>query len=294
MATTASFRDLALRHAHDTGRATMLPVIEKELLHYEILDSLDQHGYLDHLHFQGGTCLRLCYGSERYSEDLDFAGGTAFTAAELAGIGQIIQQGITNRYGVEVRVEPPSKSQQTDPLTVDTWRISVETAPARPDLPRQRISIQVANVPAHTSQVRPLKVNYPELPASYSQTLVVAEAPEEICADKLKAFITSGFIRYRDIWDLRWLSVQPNFNDDQLDTLLAHKLSDYQAQERFQTGLIRLRDLDLIVNSRDFNVQLSRFLPAPTVARTIARPAFRASLVEEVVRLYRRAGWESF
>ena len=44
------------------GRAHMRPVIEKELLHYDLLFCLDQEGILDQLTFQGGTSLRLCHG----------------------------------------------------------------------------------------------------------------------------------------------------------------------------------------------------------------------------------------
>jgi len=54
------------------GRGHMRPVIEKELLHYDILFCLDKEGLLDQLTFQGGTSLRLCHGSPRFSEDLDF------------------------------------------------------------------------------------------------------------------------------------------------------------------------------------------------------------------------------
>lgn len=53
----------------------MLSVIERELLHYEIPQALEAKGLLEMLVFQGGTCLRLCHGADRYSEDLDFAGG---------------------------------------------------------------------------------------------------------------------------------------------------------------------------------------------------------------------------
>ncbi|HET6629122.1 MAG TPA: nucleotidyl transferase AbiEii/AbiGii toxin family protein, partial [Woeseiaceae bacterium] len=45
------------------------PVVEKELLHYDILFALDTEGLLDPLTFQGGTSLRLCYGAQRFSED---------------------------------------------------------------------------------------------------------------------------------------------------------------------------------------------------------------------------------
>ena len=286
-----SFHELALGYAADGGRTAMLPVIEKELLHYGILDDMDQHGYLSRLTFQGGTCLRLCYGSERYSEDLDFAGGTGFVADDLDGLSHVLRDGLSSRYDVDVEVGQPSRGTP-DPagLAVDTWRITVVTAPARPDLPRQRISVQVANVPARTRQVRPLRINYPDLPASFSRVLLVAESPEEICADKLKAFITSRFVRYRDLWDMRWLALRPGFELDRLSDLLQHKLDDYRCHDEFRNGLQRLHHLGAIVDGAEFRTQLGRFLPADTVARTVDRPEFRTSLTDEVTRLYEMAG----
>ena len=45
------------------GLTHMRPVVEKELLHYDILFSLEREDLLDQLTFQGGTSLRLCYGA---------------------------------------------------------------------------------------------------------------------------------------------------------------------------------------------------------------------------------------
>lgn len=55
------------------GMGNLLPVVEKELLHYRILDAMMREGFFSSLVFQGGTSLRLCHGSPRYSEDLDDA-----------------------------------------------------------------------------------------------------------------------------------------------------------------------------------------------------------------------------
>jgi predicted nucleotidyltransferase component of viral defense system len=77
------FDALVERAMAASGHAHMRPVIEKELLHYDILHSLDRHRLLDRLVFQGGTCLRLIYGAPRFSEDLDFVGGTDFATAHL-------------------------------------------------------------------------------------------------------------------------------------------------------------------------------------------------------------------
>ena len=49
----------------------------KEAIHLHLLSALSEAGVLRHVVFQGGTALRLCYGSERYSEDLDFVCGKA-------------------------------------------------------------------------------------------------------------------------------------------------------------------------------------------------------------------------
>lgn len=55
--------------------APLRVVVEKELLHHDILREMSSAGLLDRLTFIGGTCLRACYGSSRLSEDLDFTGG---------------------------------------------------------------------------------------------------------------------------------------------------------------------------------------------------------------------------
>jgi hypothetical protein len=41
----------------------LLPAIEKEILHHDIIRTLHERGYLSRLVFFGGTNLRLCHGS---------------------------------------------------------------------------------------------------------------------------------------------------------------------------------------------------------------------------------------
>ena len=79
------------------GMGNLLPVVEKELLHYRILDVMMREGFFSSLVFQGGTSLRLCHGSPRYSEDLDFAGGTSFDMDALKGLGSCRSDGVHGR-----------------------------------------------------------------------------------------------------------------------------------------------------------------------------------------------------
>ena len=65
--------------SQNTDYPTLRTVIEKELLHYDILRCMSEAGFLKNLTFMGGTCLRDCYGSVRLSEDLDFTGGFDFS-----------------------------------------------------------------------------------------------------------------------------------------------------------------------------------------------------------------------
>lgn len=55
--------------------AAITPVIEKEILHHDIMNVLVQQGVMQRLTFIGGTSLRMCYNSARLSEDLDFNAG---------------------------------------------------------------------------------------------------------------------------------------------------------------------------------------------------------------------------
>ena len=48
---------------------SLRPVVEKELLHHDILREMSEAGLLTRLTFIGGTCLRACYGSARLSEE---------------------------------------------------------------------------------------------------------------------------------------------------------------------------------------------------------------------------------
>jgi predicted nucleotidyltransferase component of viral defense system len=64
------FSEFARTLVREGEQTALLPAIEKELLHYVILNTMDEAGYLQTLTFQGGTCLRLCYKSDRHSEDL--------------------------------------------------------------------------------------------------------------------------------------------------------------------------------------------------------------------------------
>jgi hypothetical protein len=123
-----------------------------------------------------------------------------------------VEHYVGRRYGLEVSVKEPAELQgEADcaELTIDKWQVAVVTAPRRRDLPKQRIKIEVANIPAYSREPRPLLVNYDFLPDGYGDTLIMTETLDEVMANKLVSLVnTLRYVRHRDIWDLRWLKQQ--------------------------------------------------------------------------------------
>ncbi|WP_260513528.1 nucleotidyl transferase AbiEii/AbiGii toxin family protein [Serratia fonticola] len=280
------FDTLVTEAIRQNGLAALRPVVEKELLHYDILFCLSEAGLLKSLTFQGGTSLRLCYNSNRFSEDLDFAGGTEFCSADLAEMKECIEDYLGNRYGLEVTVKEP-KELRNEPayaeVNVDKWQISVTTAPERRDIPRQRIKIEVANVTAYTRTVRQLVRNYSVLPDGYSDILINVETLDEVMADKLLAFPASTkHIRYRDMWDLVWLKQQgASLNS----ALVSKKLSDYRIEDFREKLQARIDSLPSIISGVELYQEMKRFIPAPVYQNTLGKEGFSLFLQSALVEL---------
>lgn len=275
----------AAQLAATNGRSMMAPVIKKELLHYEILSTLEKEGLLSGIIFQGGTCLRLCYGASRYSEDLDFVGGKEFDLSSMHEVKSCLEKALPKQYLVSATVKEPTDVSSL----VKKWRITVDTALKSPDVPSQKISLEIASVPAYTKQAHMLRLNYEGLPASYEDTILNTESLEEILADKLESFVCSSHIRYRDLWDLHWLSRRPRINIEEAHKLRELKESDYNEAEKFRTGLVRVKkQLGEIVEGEEFRKQMMRFLPSDLFEKTIGSDSFRGILADTVLELYER------
>jgi len=277
-----SFNQLVERAMSTPGRTLMRPAIAKELLHYDILFCLDANNLLDKLTFQGGTSLRLCYGAPRFSEDLDFVGGREFATANLIEMKKCLENYIGERYGLEISVKEPKEMAaipEYQDIKVDKWQIGIVTSPERKDLPKQKIKIEVANVPAYSRVPLSLQQNYEFLPDGYTDTLIMTETLDEIMADKLISLVScQRYIRYRDIWDLRWLKQQGATIN--ADYILA-KIGDYQASD-YPKKLDEMFDrLDGIIKSKEFRNELTRFIPSDILERTLQKEKFIDFLINE-------------
>ena len=256
-------------------------VVEKEILHYDILHGLMKGGYLSKLVFIGGTALRLCHGARRFSEDLDFDGGSGFTVAQMSGLDGYLQRYLADRYG-QATVSPPKRVVEDGAPSVRTWRISIVTRPKRPDMPHQRIHLDIADMPGHASGPMRLKRNYRILPDGCGDMVILARTKDGILADKLVAFpaaLDRRNPRWRDLWDMQWLARNGAEVDSGLvrDRVKAQQVEDYA--DRLADAARRIPEL---IGSDGFARQLSRFLDRRTASATIFRPEWRECVARDL------------
>jgi len=270
--------DEALKALPNLG--TLRPVVEKELLHHDILREMSGAGLLSGLTFIGGTCLRACYGSGRLSEDLDFTGGSHFKRGDLAGLGRILRENLEGRYGLRVRVSEPVKEEGA----VTTWKLSVETRAGRKDLPAQRINIDICAIPSHDARPMMLRNIY-GVEMGTSGLMIQAQSREEILADKILALaFRENRIKNRDLWDMAWLRQQ---GVELPGRLIPLKVGDHRrTPSEFASRLHdRLATLKASPGVRtDFLKEMRRFLPVAAVSETLEKLPYwqyLTQLVEE-------------
>lgn len=236
-------------------------VVEKELLHQDILRTLSQNNLMHELTFIGGTCLRACYGGARLSEDLDFTGGANFSRNSLSTMGEILTENLNEKYNLKVIVNNPIK----DIKNVDTWKIKVETRPKQKHLPAQRINIDICSVPSYEKQPM-LLINPYNVDMGTNGLIIQAQSREEIYSDKLLAFaLRPNRIKHRDLWDILWLhqqGIKPRFE------LIPKKLADRKITEKYFLKLFEQRSKLLKTEESlaiDFKKEMLRFLPSEQI-----------------------------
>lgn len=272
--------------------APLRVVVEKELLHHDIIREMSAAGLLDTLTFIGGTCLRACYGSNRLSEDLDFTGGKNFKRETLSDLATVLVDRLEAKYGLHVTVGEPKQ----DTGNVDTWKLSVVTRPEQKSLPSQRINIDICALPSHDRRPMMLR-SYYGVEMGTSGLIIQAQSREEILADKLVALaLRANRLKNRDLWDIVWLKQQ---GIELPLHLIPKKLVDRHRSTAEFLDLLNERKSKLqrdAVLRHDFIQEMRRFLPAHIVAETIENEAFWSYLTgiicaecEQVVQSIRKA-----
>ena len=84
----------------------------KEILQEIVLCSLSRTDFFQHAAFYGGTALRIFYGLDRFSEDLDFSLKEPDGSFDLSGYLPALENEVRS-YGLNLRAESKAKTKES-------------------------------------------------------------------------------------------------------------------------------------------------------------------------------------
>jgi len=240
---------------------------------FRFLDALMADPVLacDQIAFHGGTSLHFSWRSPRRSEDLDFL--TALTAADIrATVERAHRKAVEAFLAEDPRfiVELRDKTRRGDRM------IAYHLVVSHPDyLGRTLVKVEFWRVDPGYLAGYPVEFRAPvssgDIVSRISNPVPAATLETAYC-DKLTAFATRRYLKWRDIYDLWWIGTQtdarielstvvPQFlhNVRAYDTI--DNLPPAQALRRFLT----IRDPEAVIRKAD--PDLKRWLPDGLWAR---------------------------
>ena len=246
----------------------------KEAIHLHLLSALSEAGVLRHVIFQGGTALRLCYGGERYSEDLDFVCGKAGAYLKDVEFNALVDKALeTNKRtlqrdfdidAAQITLKRPAQPElvKGSNVNVAAWQIVVPVNPT-PKTPKSRIKIEFANVPSYDS--KPLTVSATPGLVQIQDVILNAETPNEILADKAVALTARAALKFRDVWDVWFLVNKLGATPDR--EMVLKKFADYGTPDIAAKANARLDELAKDATAMAFYAEMKRFLPSARVVQ---------------------------
>jgi predicted nucleotidyltransferase component of viral defense system len=267
----------------------------KEAVHLHLLSALSDAGVLRHVVFQGGTALRLCYGGERYSEDLDFVCGKAGSYVDKIEFDRLIREALEatkkslhRDFDIDpdqITLKQPSHPMaiKSDSVSVAAWQIVVPIGPTR-RTPKSRTKIEFANVPSYDSGPNVAKVTRGLVQTQ--DVILIVESANEILADKAVALTAREALKYRDVWDVWYLTNKLNAQADR--NIVSRKFVDYGTSNVEAKAKQRRDDLAKDSTAKSFLDEMRRFLPAKRVAE-MSNAGLHQTILAASGELIRRA-----
>lgn len=158
----------------------MQDLVKQEQFELEVLDRLNSRKFLKHLIFGGGTMLRLCFGLNRFSVDLDF-----WMAGET-------DEGVLFKEMKECLEKDYVIRDAADKFHTLLFEIKSK------DYPRS-LKIEIRKKPKRIKTEQAIAY----CPYANTQVVLTVISPSDMMQAKIEAFLERGEIR--DIFDMEFL-----------------------------------------------------------------------------------------
>lgn len=276
--TLPEIKEIANKAALNAQNVSSVQYIERELLQPTLLEPLLNTTSAAALTFQGGTALRLCYASPRFSEDLDFACGTDTSLIDIDDISSTIESFLKGQYGKDASLKTPSSdiwdSTTTDSMKIPKWFGKFNLNPSRRDVALQKVKLEIAPVPAHSHTFMQPINHYTSYGFESKLPPIKVESIDEIMADKILALAMAPYPRYRDIWDMAWIAQSPAYTQKPL-SFLPLKIHDYKIEDFPEQASATIKSLSSLLESPGYLSTMQTLLPHDVFCSTVADPASR-------------------
>jgi predicted nucleotidyltransferase component of viral defense system len=178
----------------------------REITQEIVLAALARTDFFRKAAFQGGTCLRILHGLNRFSEDLDFALMTPDRSFRLEPYVPDIRREMA-AYGYDIEFIDRSKAEQPvqkaflkDDSIGDLLQLNYRprTGPMR----AIRIKVEVDINPPVGADVESRYLDFP-----FPQAIAAFD-PRSLFAGKLHAILCRGYLKGRDWYDFVWYTAR--------------------------------------------------------------------------------------
>ena len=182
----------------------------KEITQEVALCGLSRGGFFNKAAFYGGTALRIFYGLDRFSEDMDFSLSKEDEVFDLSQYFSILEEELYS-VGLEMTVESKAKKQETPVqsafLKGNTLKHLLKIIPTK-NTPLQIPSNEILKIKFEVETNPPKLANYETkyrlLPSPFAVKLY--DKPS-LFAGKLHALLCRGWknrVKGRDFYDFIW------------------------------------------------------------------------------------------
>lgn len=172
----------------------------KEIMQEIALMALSRAGFFQVAAFQGGTCLRILYGLERFSEDLDFILDKPDKNFSWYDYLNNMQEEF-NAYGFELELKNREKvvgAVKTAFLKTDSQGGFLIIKDLRTNKPKLRIKLEIDTHPPEGSRY---ELKYLDFPLPYS---IKTQDFPSLFAGKCHALLCRNYTKGRDWYDFVW------------------------------------------------------------------------------------------
>lgn len=198
---------------------------------YYFLDALmaDPGIRYEQIAFHGGTSLHFSWRSPRLSEDLDFL--LARDAEDIHAIVDRAGQKVTEAFRTE---DPQFEIELKNRTRQDERMIAYELRVSHPNLiGKSLVKVEFWRVTSEYLAQYPVALRSPIEPGQMVSRIsnpVPAATLETAYCDKLTAFATRPYLKWRDIYDLWWIGTQTDakLEVSSVARQFLHNVSAYQ------------------------------------------------------------------